>query len=70
MVTKAVHKRTNGARAVKSIALSHLQGSAKKRLSTEILIMKFVDHPNIVKLFEVYEDTKQLHLVNERKSTA
>lgn len=65
VVSKAMHKRTNAPRAIKSISLSHMQGSAKKRLTTEIQIMKYVDHPNIIKLFEVYEDAKQLHLVME-----
>lgn len=27
--------------------------------------MKYADHPNIVKLYEVYEDSKYLHLVIE-----
>lgn len=31
----------------------------------EIAIMKHLDHPNIVKLNEVYEDKKFVHLVME-----
>ena len=34
-------------------------------LQNEIDILKQVDHPNIVKLFEVYEDDKHFFLVME-----
>ena len=34
-------------------------------LQTEIDIMKQVDHPNIVKMYSVYEDEKYLYLVME-----
>ena len=34
-------------------------------LQRELEILKKVDHPNIIKLYEVYEDKKYLHLVTE-----
>eukprot|EP01083_Nonionella_stella_P005945 17159_1 len=34
-------------------------------MQNEIAILKKVDHPNIVKLFDVYEDRHRLHLVME-----
>jgi len=34
-------------------------------LQTEIDIMKQVDHPNIVKMYSVFEDEKYLYLVME-----
>lgn len=32
-------------------------------LKNEIEVIKTADHPNIVRLYEVYEDDKYLHLV-------
>ena len=34
-------------------------------LSSELKILMTVDHPNIIKLYEVYEDSKFIHLVME-----
>ena len=34
-------------------------------LLSEIDIMRACDHPNVIKLFEVYEADKQVHLVLE-----
>jgi MAP/microtubule affinity-regulating kinase len=39
--------------------------SKKKNVGREIEILKKLDHPNIVKMFEVIETPKQLHLVLE-----
>ena len=37
----------------------------KVRLKYEIDILKNLDHPNIVKLYEVFEDNKHIYLVTE-----
>ena len=37
----------------------------KVGLQNEIDILKHVDHPNIVKLFDIYEDDKYFFLVME-----
>lgn len=37
----------------------------KAALQNEIDIMKQIDHPNIVKLFNIYEDEKYLYIVME-----
>lgn len=37
----------------------------RTRLSYEIDILKNLDHPNIVKLFEVFEDKHYIYLVTE-----
>ena len=34
-------------------------------LQTEIQILRKLDHPNIIKLYEVFEDEKNLYLVQE-----
>lgn len=35
------------------------------RLVTEITLMKELDHPNLVKLYETYETEKEIYLVME-----
>lgn len=37
----------------------------KMALQNEIDIMKQVDHPNIVKLYDIFEDDKYLYIVME-----
>lgn len=37
----------------------------KVRLSYEIDILKNLDHPNIMKLYEVFEDQHNIYLVSE-----
>eukprot|EP00829_Urostomides_striatus_P004140 TRINITY_DN14472_c0_g2_i1.p1 TRINITY_DN14472_c0_g2~~TRINITY_DN14472_c0_g2_i1.p1 ORF type:complete len:182 (+),score=24.71 TRINITY_DN14472_c0_g2_i1:39-548(+) len=37
----------------------------KERFFSEINILKILDHPNIVRLFEVFQDSKRFYLVTE-----
>jgi len=39
--------------------------SKPESLKTEIEILQSLDHPNIMKLYEIAEDTKEIHLVTE-----
>lgn len=50
--------------AIKSIIKSKVDRKLDP-LRRELEILKTVDHPNIIKLYEVYEDKKYLHLVTE-----
>lgn len=50
--------------AIKSIPKSKI-GKDITLLQNELLILKMVDHPNIIKLYEVYEDNRFIHLVME-----
>jgi calcium-dependent protein kinase len=34
-------------------------------LTNEIKIMKQLDHPNIVKLYEIYQDSRNIYLITE-----
>ena len=40
----------------------------KKRLKTEIDLLKATDHPNIIKLYEIFEDKHHLYLIMEECS--
>lgn len=48
--------------AIKSIIKSRVKNQFVM-LKREIGALKLADHPNIVRLYEIYEDNKYLHLV-------
>ncbi|XP_064621146.1 MAP/microtubule affinity-regulating kinase 3-like isoform X6 [Lineus longissimus] len=54
--------------AIKIIDKTQLNPSSLQKLFREVRIMKLLDHPNIVKLFEVIETDKTLYLVMEYAS--
>jgi len=62
-VVKAKNKSTGASRAVKSIPKDHMKNI--ERFKQEIAIMKMMDHPNIIKLYESFEDRKNIYLVME-----
>lgn len=62
-VYKAVKKNTNIVRAVKTIPKSAMKNL--ERFQSEIAIQKMLDHPNICKLYESFEDYKNVYLVME-----
>jgi len=62
-VSKATNKSTKAIRAVKTI--SKIQMKNLERFKQEIAIMKMMDHPNIIKLFETFEDHRNIYLVME-----
>jgi len=49
-------KKTGKVRAVKIIKKDTMNKNEMKLLETEINILKTMDHPNIVKLYEAYQD--------------
>lgn len=51
---KCSNKETGAIRAVKIIRKDSLDAKEKIRFFTEIDIMTNLDHPNIVRLYEVY----------------
>jgi len=67
-VKLAKHVPTGREVAVKIIDKTQLNPSSLAKLFREVRIMKMLDHPNIVKLFEVIETEKTLYLVMEYAS--
>ncbi|TNV80972.1 hypothetical protein FGO68_gene3591 [Halteria grandinella] len=65
MVQKAKHKLTGEMRAIKRLTKEKMSVSARIRLNYEIDILKNLDHPNILRLYEVFEDKKYIYLVTE-----
>lgn len=64
-VRKCLNKETKALRAVKIINKKYLEDDEKKKLLGEISILKQMDHPNILKLYEFFQDPKRYFLVTE-----
>jgi len=67
-VKLAKHLPTDREVAIKIIDKTQLNQTSLQKLFREVRIMKFMDHPNIVKLYEVIESDKTLYLVMEYAS--
>jgi len=63
-VSKGKNKKTGATRAIKSIGKAQMKGKEDK-LKMEIEVMKLLDHPNICKLHESFEDHRNIYLVME-----
>lgn len=63
VVYRATERMTHIGRAVKKIHKRDVW--SEEFLQNEVAIMKRLDHPNIPKLFEVFEDDRIIHLVME-----
>lgn len=64
-VQKVKNKRNNEMRAVKIIDKLQLEEADRVRLKYEIEILKNLNHPNIVRLYEVYENRSTIFMVQE-----
>jgi len=62
-VMKCNNKATGVTRAVKSISKTQMKNL--ERFRQEIAIMKIMDHPNIIKLYESFEDHRNIYLILE-----
>ena len=62
-IYKVKNKQSGDIRAMKQITKSKIPDITK--FQTEIQILSMVDHPNIVRLFEVIEDDKYFNLLQE-----
>jgi calcium-dependent protein kinase len=65
-VYKVEHKITKGVFAMKEINLRRIKSAhTKDMLMREIKLMKLLDHPNIIKIMEVFRESNILYLVME-----
>mmetsp|Transcript_57761 Transcript_57761/g.135863 ORF Transcript_57761/g.135863 Transcript_57761/m.135863 type:complete len:803 (-) Transcript_57761:221-2629(-) len=67
-VRQARHKKTGKKVAIKTIDLFKIQADKLDMLQNEVEVMKMLDHPNIVRLYETYAEDDKLHLVMEHCS--
>eukprot|EP00401_Gymnodinium_catenatum_P015921 CAMPEP_0117581482 /NCGR_PEP_ID=MMETSP0784-20121206/65851_1 /TAXON_ID=39447 /ORGANISM="" /LENGTH=493 /DNA_ID=CAMNT_0005381797 /DNA_START=123 /DNA_END=1604 /DNA_ORIENTATION=+ len=60
-VMRGKEKKTSEVRAIKAISL----GQKKESFEIEVAIQRSLDHPNIVKLYDIFRDAKYYYLVME-----
>ncbi|CAK4076528.1 unnamed protein product [Aphanomyces euteiches] len=65
IVYKGYHKITNVPVAVKAINKTKLNPKLLENLESEISIMRQINHPNIVKLYEIKKTDKHIYLMLE-----
>ncbi|CAD8072004.1 unnamed protein product [Paramecium primaurelia] len=64
-VWKVTHKNSGMVRAMKQIKKNSLILEEQKRLFAEMNILRNLDHPHIVKLYELYQDEQNYYLITE-----
>jgi len=64
-VRRAIHKKTNVLRAVKVIFKDGSDKEDQERLINEVKILRDLDHPNIMKIIEFYQDAESFYIVSE-----
>ena len=63
MVLKGTDIQSDHLRAIKIVKKTKILNAEK--FKTELENIKTLDHPNIIKLYEVFEDKKYVYLVME-----
>jgi calcium-dependent protein kinase len=64
-VRKATNIANGEVRAIKIIYKHNCSRSEQERIFNEITIMKTLDHPNIVRIYEYFQDSKYIFIVME-----
>ena len=59
------HRRTGATYALKTLNIHQMGVDGLDELRREIDAMRRLDHPNIVKLYEIYEDFDSIHMILE-----
>ena len=64
-VNLATNKVRGTKRALKTLAKKMIINEDKEQMFAEVNVLRKIDHPNIVKLFGLYEDDKNYYLITE-----
>ena len=64
-VYKVHHKLSNQYRAMKIIQCKSLSENHSSTINKEINILKNLDHPNIIKVYEFFQSEKYVYIINE-----
>lgn len=61
----ATHRLTGITRAMKKINKRNVHKSNAEKFFEEVNILRDLDHPNILKLYELYQDGESYYLITE-----
>jgi len=64
-VKLGTHKRTGIDRAIKMIKTNEIPEEERNAMLKEVSILKSLDHPNIIKMFDMYQDETYYYIVIE-----
>jgi calcium-dependent protein kinase len=64
-VRLCTHRDTKEKRAVKVLKKENMDKNEQQTMLNEINTLRSLDHPNIVKIFEYFEDEKRFYIVTE-----
>ena len=64
-VYKVHHKLSNQYRAMKIIQCKSISDNHSSTINKEINILKNLDHPSIIKVYEFYQSEKYVYIINE-----
>lgn len=64
-VSLVTHKGSGVVRAMKKIKKKAIMKEEENNMIAEVEITKNLDHPNIVKIFELYQDNNWYYLISE-----
>lgn len=62
-VERCAHLKTKQVRAIKTIPKKKIYD--KQRMAQEVEVMRLLEHPNILKMYEVFEDSRSLYIIME-----
>ena len=66
IVYKVVNKASNITRALKEIPKKYISnGINENEVANEINILRYLDHPNIIRVYEFFEDEENFYIVTE-----
>ena len=65
LVKLGVHKESGRQVAIKIINKEVIEGMELERIKSEIDILKIAKHPNIIKLYDVFENEKYIYIIME-----
>ena len=60
------HKVTNKSYAIKIVEIENMEAADLEALHVEIIVMSRLNHPNIVRLYETYQESECYYMVTEK----
>ena len=65
-VRECFHHTSKESRAVKTVIKQEMNDEEIKNIHVEIMNLRKLDHPNILKLFEIFQDDQKFYVVTEK----